>query len=127
MPTDSSTLVPIYTSIGDVAAFLAYPYIFSAEGEWIGWVSPDRFVYSVHGHYVGWLADGPRILRKLADGYTRPRMDIIQPFTVRINPPSNSPLPPMMSELTFGEMDVLQERPDLLPPIDFGELREDMD
>ena len=30
----------------------------------------------------------------------------------------------MMPELTFGEMDVLQDRPDLLPPVDFGELRE---
>lgn len=126
MPIDN-TLVPIYTTAGDVAAFLAYPYIFSAEGEWIGWISPDRFIYSTHGHYVGWLADGPRILRKLADGYTRPMVDIIPPFTLKINPPACSPLPPMMTELTFGEMDVLLDRPDLMPPVDFGELREDMD
>jgi hypothetical protein len=126
MPTDSK-LVPIFTTVGDVAAFLAYPYIFSCEGEWIGWISPDRFIYSTHGHYVGWLADGPRILRKLADGYTRSRVEIIPPFTLRINPPACSPLPPMMAELTFGEMDVLMDRPDLLPPADFGELREDMD
>jgi hypothetical protein len=126
MPMDS-TLVPIFTTVGDVAAFLAYPYIFSCEGDWIGWISPERFIYSVHGHYVGWLGDGPRILRKLADGYTRPRVDIIPPFSLRISPPACSPLPPMMSELTFGEMDVLLERPDFLPPVDFGELREDMD
>jgi hypothetical protein len=66
-------------------------------------------------------------LRKLADGYTRPRLDIIPPFTLRIKTPAISPLAPMMPELTFGEMDVLMERPDLLPPIDFGEMREDMD
>ena len=126
MPTES-TLVPIFTTVGDVAAFLAYPYIFSVEGDWIGWITPDRFVYSTHGHYVGWLADGPRILRKLADGYTRPKIDIIPPFTLKITPPAGSPLPPMMSELTFGEMDVLLDRPDLMPPVDFGELRDDMD
>ncbi len=126
MTTDSS-LVPIFTTAGDVLAFLAYPYLFSCEGDWIGWVSPDRIVYSVHGHYVGWLATGPRILRKLADGYTRPRVDIIPPFTLKITPPAGFPLAPMMAELTFGEMDVLMERPDLLPPVDFGEMREDMD
>jgi hypothetical protein len=126
MTTDNA-LIPIFTSAGDVAAFLAYPYIFNCEGEWIGWISSDRVIYSTHGHYVGWLADGPRILRKLADGYTRSRIDIIPPFTMKINPPACSPLPPMMSELTFGEMDVMLDRPDLLPPVDFGELREDMD
>jgi len=125
MTTDA--LVPIFTTKGDVGAFLAYPYLFSCEGDWIGWISSDRVVYSTHGNYVGWLADGPRILRKLADGYTRPRMDIIPPFTLKIITPALSPLPPMMAELTFGEMDVLQDRPDLLPPVDFGELREDMD
>jgi hypothetical protein len=125
MTTDA--LVPIFTTKGDVGAFLAYPYLFSCEGDWIGWISSDRVIYSTHGNYVGWLADGPRILRKLADGYTRPRMDIIPPFTLKIITPALSPLPPMMAELTFGEMDVLQDRPDLLPPVDFGELREDMD
>ncbi len=106
---------------------MVYPYIFSDIGEWIGWISPDRYVYSTHGHYVGWLAEGPRILRKLADGYNRPHIDIIPPFTLRIKTPAMSPLAPMMPELTFGEMDVLMDRPDLLPPVDFGELREDMD
>ncbi len=122
-----STLVPIYMTNGDVGAFLAYPYIFSYEGEWIGWISTDRFIYSTHGHYVGWLAEGPRILRKLAESYSRSHIDIIPPFTMRIKPPTISPLAPMMPELTFGEMDVLMDRPDLLPPVDFGELREDMD
>jgi hypothetical protein len=124
---NEGVMVPIYTTAGDVGAYLVYPYIFSDIGEWIGWISPDRFVYSTHGHYVGWLAEGPRILRKLADGYTRPRIDIIPPFTLRIKTPAMSALAPMMPELTFGEMDVLMDRPDLLPPVDFGELREDMD
>ena len=125
--TTDTTLVPIYTTTGDVGGFLVYPYIFSGEGEWIGWISTERIVYSTRGNYVGWLAEGPRILRKLADSYDRPRVDIIPPFTMRIKTPALSPLAPMMPELTFGEMDVLMERPDMLPPIDFGEMREDMD
>jgi hypothetical protein len=122
-----TTLVPIFTTVGDVGAFLAYPFIFSCEGDWIGWVSSERLVYSTHGNYIGWLSDGPRILRKQEDSYSKPKLDIIPPFTLKICPPALSPLPPMMPELTFGEMDVLLERPDLLPPVDFGELREDMD
>ena len=126
--TTESNYVPIFTTKGDIGAFLAYPYIFSFEGEWIGWISPERIIYSTHGHYVGWLAGGPRILRKLSDdNYTRSRVDIIPPFTLKINPPASSPLPPLMSELTYGEIDVLMDRPELLPPVDFGELREDMD
>jgi hypothetical protein len=121
-------LVPIYTTAGDVGAFLAYPYIFSCEGEWIGWISTDKIIYSTHGHYVGWLASGPRILRKLSDdSYTKPMMEVIPPFTLRITTPAFSPLAPMMQELTFGEIDVLADRSDLMPPVDFGELRDDMD
>ncbi|SRR4030065_1632982 len=125
--TTDNVLVPIFTTAGDVAAFLAYPYIFNCEGDWVGWISSDRIVYSTQGHYVGWLAAGPRILRKLADGYSRSRIEVIPPFTLKIRPPSSAPLAPMMAELTFGEMDVLLDRPDLLPPADFGELRDDMD
>lgn len=122
-----TTLVPIFTTIGDVGAFLAYPFIFSCEGDWIGWVSSERLVYSTHGNYIGWLAEGPRILRKQEDSYSKPKLDIIPPFTLKICPPALSPLPPMMPELPFGVMDLLLERPDMLPPVDFGKSREDMD
>jgi hypothetical protein len=33
----------------------------------------------------------------------------------------------MMPELTYGIVDVLEDDPDLMPSVDFGELREDMD
>ena len=120
-------LIPIYTSRGDMEAYLAYPYIYNKQGEWIGWVSPDRIVHSVHGHYVGWLADGPRILRKLANSYNHQKMNIPAPVEMRIIPPTHMPLAPLMPELVFGTIDVLLEQPDLLPSVDFGELREDMD
>ena len=120
-------LIPIYTSRGDMEAYLAYPYIYDKQGEWIGWISPDRSVYSVHGHYVGWLADGPRILRKLAESYNHQKIVIRVPADMKIMPPAHMPLAPLLPELVFGTIDVLLEQPDLLPSVDFGELREDMD
>jgi hypothetical protein len=33
----------------------------------------------------------------------------------------------MMSELSHGVMDVLEECPEILPCLDFGDLRQDMD
>jgi hypothetical protein len=108
-------------------AYLVYPYIYNKQGEWIGWINPERIVFSVHGHYVGWLADGPRILRKLAEGYGHNKISIQFPEEIKINPPAHMPLAPLMPELIFGTVDVLQEQPELLPPVDFGELREDMD
>jgi hypothetical protein len=101
--------------------------LYNKQGEWIGWISPDRHVFSVHGHYVGWLADGPRILRKLADGFVYPKREIPHPNDMQIKTLATVPLAPLMSELTIGIIDVLLEQPELLPPVDFGELREDMD
>jgi hypothetical protein len=123
----TNRLIPIYTSRGDLAAFLLYPYLYSRQGEWIGWIAPDKQVYSVHGHYVGWLADGPRILRKLADSFDKGRITIKPPPSLTITPPAYAPLAPMMSELTFGIIDVLEDAQDLMPSVDFGDLREDMD
>jgi len=109
-----------------VGGYLSYPYLFSQLGEWIGWVTPERDVYSVHGHYVGWLSDDPRILRKHSSGFLRPRR-VPPPPPASINPPAFAPLAPLMPELTIGTFDVLEEAPELLPPVDFGDLREDID
>lgn len=124
---DQNQTIPIYTSRGDCEAYLVYPYIYNKQGEWIGWISPNRKVFSVFGHYVGWLAEGPRILRKIADGYMLPKRYIPHPPELRIAPLANVPLAPMMSELTFSTIDVLLDQPELLPALDFGEMREDMD
>ena len=93
-------LVPIYTTRGDVEAYLAYPFIYNLLGEWVGWVNSDRKVYSVHGHYAGWLNKDPRILRKLADGYGETKIDIPQPPSLNKIIPASAPLAPLMAELT---------------------------
>jgi hypothetical protein len=123
---NKSTTIPIYTSRGDAAAFLAYPHIYNRSGEWIGWVTPKRDVYSVLGHYVGALTNDPRILRKRVTSSLKPRLNPPSP-PVKVYPPATVPLAPMMSELTYSTMDVLLEEPELLHTLDLGELKEDLD
>lgn len=120
-----ATLIPIYSTRGDVGGFLNYPYIYNRSGEWIGWVTAERLVYSVRGIQVGWMTDEPRILRKAS---ADPLPSLTPPHPqASINVPALVPLAPMMAELTFGTIDVLDEAPELLPSIDFDELCEDLD
>lgn len=119
-------LIPIYMSNGDVGAFLAYPYIYSIHGEWIGWVNPERQVFSVHGHLVGDLTKEPRILRKREVSAIREWCQPPLP-PPPIRPPAHVPLAPPMPEVPQNYIDVLLEYPELLPSVDEGELREDLD
>lgn len=119
-------LIPIYSSRGEAKAFLIYPYIYDLHGDWIGWIMPDRSVYSVHGHFVGTLSSEPRILRPREGKYDQPKKQSPAP-PPRIRPPIQVPLAPMMREVPHNMLDVLEDEPELLPPLDFGELRDDMD
>lgn len=120
------SIIPIYTSRGDVEAFLVYPYIYNRVGEWIGWITPQKEIYSVLGHYVGFLADGPRILRKrvieVATSQKTP-----PPKPTKVYPPATFPLAPLMPELQYSEIDVLLDEPERLHTVDSGEFREDLD
>jgi hypothetical protein len=119
-------LIPIYTTSGDAAAFMAYPYLFNRSGEWIGFITQNKEVYSVLGYYVGYLADGPRILCKRSYSFDKPR--VTPPREPgRINVPATIPLPPMMSEISYSIVDILDEEPERLATVDAGELREDME
>jgi hypothetical protein len=118
--------IPIYTTRGDWAALLVFPYLFSTVGEWIGFVTKVREVYDTDGVYVGWITNEPRILRKriLEDELKRTELP---PFPSKIRPPATVPLPPMMAELPFEIIDVFEEEPDRLHTTDTGEFKEDMD
>jgi len=118
-------MIPIYTSKGDVGAFLIFPYLFNIQGEWIGWITKDREVYSVLGSYVGFLTNDPRIVRRDSDS-TRPKRTPPPP-PGRLNAPPSVPLAPMMSDLTAGFTDVLLNDTGRLHTVDHGELMEDMD
>ena len=119
-------LIPVYTTRGDVGGFLCYPYIYSMQGEWIGWVTADQTVYSVHGHYVGKITKDPRIIRKREWGHNITPLNP-PPRPQPIRPPAHVPLAPQMSEVPLNMIDVFDEAPELMPPIDWGDLREDMD
>lgn len=118
-------LIPIYTTSGAWRALLRYPYIFNPQGEWVGWVTSEREVYDVDGVYVGWLTDTPRILRRRIES-NRPRHEDPPAPPESIRPPANVPLPPLMPELPFHHVDVLDTRPELLHTKDHGELKPDM-
>jgi hypothetical protein len=114
--SDERKPIPLYTSSGATGGYLIYPYIHDASGDWIGWVTPDKKVYSVYGQYAGWLSDDRRILRRRADGHQRP------PLTPpagppHLNPPAIVPLPPLMAELKYETVDVLEEMPEILPTL----------
>jgi hypothetical protein len=119
-------IIPIYSSRGEVEAFLAFPYLFNRSGEWIGCVTPQREVYSVMGFYVGTLTKDPRIVRKRSENDLRPHLKLTPP-PGRINIPAHLPLAPLMSDLPHSLVDVLVEEPERLHTVDSGELREDID
>jgi hypothetical protein len=119
-------VIPIFSSSGHAEAFMVYPYLYSNQGEWIGWVEADRSVYSVHGHFVGALTKEPRILRK-REWFGNGRKRISPPPPPAIRPPAHLPLAPTLPEVPLNMIDVLSEAPELLPPLDYGELKEDLD
>lgn len=119
-------LIPLYTTKGDVEAFLAYPYIFNRIGDWIGFITQQREIYSVMGYYVGYLTDDKRIIRKRATNTLKPRLNP-PPSPGKVYPPATVPLAPMMRELTHSQIDVLLDEPERLHTLDSGEFRQDMD
>jgi hypothetical protein len=124
--TAKGKAIPIYSTPGDWMALLVFPYLYSPQGEWIGWVTPERQVYSVLGIYIGWLTPDPRILRRRTiESELERRLPPARPPKIR--PPATVPLPPMMSQLPFELVDVLEEEPGVLHTVDAGELKEDME
>ncbi len=83
-------IIPMYSSRGEVEAFLVFPYLFNRSGEWIGWVTAQREVYSVLGEYVGFLTNDPRIVRRRSEDELRPRLKISPP-PGRLNTPATIP------------------------------------
>ena len=119
-------IIPIYSSRGEVEAFLVFPYLFNRSGEWIGSATAQREVYSVMGYYVGFLTNDPRIVRKRSDDAFRARLKL-HPPPGRINLTVTVPLAPLMSDLPHSLVDIFVEEPERLHTVDSGELREDMD
>ncbi|HET8685294.1 MAG TPA: hypothetical protein VFM18_01370 [Methanosarcina sp.] len=118
--------IPIYTTKGEPAALLVYPYIYNLYGEWVGWITPEREVFSLLGFYVGYLSNEPRILRKRYKDWISSRVPTPPPAP-HIQAMATIPLAPLMPELMYDTMDVLMEEPETLHTQDMGELKEDLD
>jgi hypothetical protein len=121
---DTSRPKPIYTTKGDCRAVFVSPHIYNLSGEWIGWITPENEVFDVDGLYVGWLSGDMRILRKRSMTHMQRRDAPNPPKSIRVA--ATIPLPPLMAELTYSEVDVLDEEPERLHTRDTGELKEDM-
>ena len=119
-------LIHIYTTKGDAEAFLLNPYLFNRNGDWIGFITPQKEVYSVLGNYVGALTSEPRIVSKRTTSTLKPRLNP-PPRPQKVYPPAIIPLPPMMAELSHSIIDVLQDAPERLHTTDTGEQRQDLD
>jgi hypothetical protein len=114
--------VPIYTSGGDWAAMLVDGlYLYNPQGEWIGWVAEDKGVYSVRGDYAGWLSNDRRILRLRDTTQLFPRRQP-PPAPPRLMMPTSVPLPPLMAELTYDTVDLFEDAPHRLDPMDMDQV-----
>lgn len=118
----ATTQFPIYTTKGDWAAMLIGRFLYNPLGEWIGWIDAQGEVFNVRGQYSGWLSRDFRILSKRSLG-THPRRDPPPP-PPRVRLPMNVPLPPLMSDLTYDTIDVFEEAPYRLDPMDMDQVQD---
>lgn len=113
----------IFDTHGDWQATKIGTTIFSSRGEYIGFLE-ENDVYKQDGEWIGRLSKDGRVLRKRAE-----RRRELHPNPPPKPPkpvlPPRAPLPPMMAELDFSTIDVLDEDPDIFKRI--SDLRPDME
>jgi len=114
--------IPIYTTRGDWAAMIVDQNLYDVQGEWIGWVDDEHRVFSVRGEYVGWLSKDFRVLGRRDTTLLMPRQTPPATPPPRLRMPTSAPLAPLMAELTFDTIDVFEEAPHRLEPMDLDQL-----
>lgn len=112
---------PLYASSGRWMGLLVERYLYNTEGDWLGWVENDGAVYSVRGEYVGQLNRDMRIVRRRVIPDSLPRKSLPGTPPLRIERPVSAPLPPLFQELPPEIMDVFDEQPDRLHPVETAE------
>ncbi|MBN1679052.1 MAG: hypothetical protein JW966_02085 [Anaerolineae bacterium] len=114
----------IFDTRGDWYATKIGNFIFSPRGEYVAYLEGDD-VYKRDGEWIGNLSKDGRILRKRTvrrrDLHPSPPPAPPRPEKL----PPRAPLPPMMAELSYSMVDVLDEDPDTFKKI--SDLRPDMD
>jgi hypothetical protein len=114
---------PIYTSHGEWVAMLVGRYLYSREGDWIGWVDAQSQVYSVLGEYAGWLSRDFRVLRPRDTSSLYPRREP-PPRPPRVEMPMSVPLPTIVAELSYDTVDLFEEAPQRLDPHDMDQFQD---
>lgn len=114
----------IYSTAGDWFATKVGNDIFDTTGEWVGFVEGVD-VWTAGGEWIGQLTREGRIVRKRA-APRRPIRTNLPPRPPKpADLPARAPLPPMMAEVAYDSIDVLEEEPDVFKHI--SDLRPDMD
>ena len=113
----------IWNTYGDWVATEYQGHIWDLRAEWIGWIDENKDVYKRDGEWLGKLSKDGRVIRKR----TERRRDLVAPPAKPEKPelPVRAPLPPSFAELSFSEIDVLEEDPDAFKKL--SDLRPDMD
>jgi len=102
-------------------------WLYNARGDWVGHLSKTGQVFSVTGKYVGWLSKDFRILRKKTPDQTIPAYLPPAHPVLKVRMPAHVPLAPLMADLTFDLLDVMQEEPERLHTLDDDPDAKDMD
>ena len=113
----------VWNTYGDWIATLKEGFLWDPSGLWLGWVE-DGDVYKADGEWVGRLSKDFRILRKRTARRRDLREDIPRK-PERPSLPGRCPLPPSFAELSYSEIDVIEEDPDIFKKL--SDMRKDMD
>ena len=112
----------IWNTYGDWVLTLIDTYLWDLNRQWVGWLDGDD-VYTTDGEWVGKLSRDSRIIRKRAAARPPLRKDI-PPKPPKTDLPGRCPLPPSFAELTFSEIDVMDEDPEIFKRL--SDMRPDM-
>lgn len=114
----------IYDTHGDWRATKFGDALYDLRGEYIGYLRGED-VFKRDGEWIGRLSKDGRILRKRTERRRELEPNPIPPPPRPERLPSRAPLPPMMAELYFSTIDVLEEYPDIFSRI--SDMRQDLD
>ena len=114
----------IFDTRGDWHATKLGAFLFSSRGDYVGFIEGED-VYRRDGEWLGRLSKDGRILRKRTERHDYLHAQIPPAPPRPANLPARAPLPPMLAEITYSIVDVLDEDPDIFKHI--SDLKPDLD
>lgn len=112
----------VWNTYGDWVATLKDGHLWDPSGLWIGWLE-DGEVYKADGEWLGRMSKDFRIIRKRTD--RRRDLVAVPPKPEKPELPGRATLPPAFAELSYSEIDVLEEDETIFKKL--SEFRKDMD